>query len=295
MKKLLYTFLFLLIAQTHYAQGDLCASAEPGNGTLAWIVPATPDVEDSVYIYVDVSQDPNCDILVGSMGPMYLWTWSPAQPDSKIGTWNNSGDDARLEQVDGNIWRIGMIPTEFYDVDPEEVYEKGLCFLVKKNDGGTGGDCSAAGGDFKTTDIHLDVPSPFALERKVYSFPDVVSADTLYTRLDDVFTLFYDNSIEEKLTMQNVEDVFAYIRVTGDNGQTYNVSPLSQVGNNPDLQLRNEGDGIFSFRIIPEEFLVDVLPVGVRPARLRFQLITWPLCGTDCAVDGDFFYVIGCE
>ncbi len=293
MKKLIHIIPLLFIAPFIFGQ-DLCSGAEIGDGSLAWLVPATPDVEDSVYIYIDVSQDPNCDILVGDPGPFYIWTWSPVQPDDNIGTWNNSGDNAALEQVDGNIWRFGMIPTEFYGVEAEEIYDKGFCFLIKKSDGGTGGDCSAAGGDFKTTDIFLNVPSPFVFERKVYSFPDVVADDTLYTQLDDVFTVFYNNNIEEKPTMQNVENIFAYMRVIGDDGQTYNVSSLSQVGNNPALELVNDGTGIFSLTMIPEEFLADVLPAGVSPARLRFQLITWPLCGSDCAVDGDFYFVIGC-
>ena len=201
MKNILLIIISMLTTyQLAYTQGDLCAAAEPGNGILAWIDPPSPDVEDSVYLYIDVSQDPNCDILVGNMLPLYIWTWSPAQPDDKIGTWNESGADARMEQVDGDVWRIGMIPTEFYGVEAEEVYEKGICFLAKQQDGGIGGDCNIGGAEPKTTDVHVPVPSPFAAERKVYSFPDVVNADSLYTQLDDVFTLFYNNRIESKLT-----------------------------------------------------------------------------------------------
>jgi len=292
---LLIVFLISTTCQLTHAQGDLCAAAEPGNGTLAWIDPPMPDVEDSVYLYIDVSQDPNCDILVGNMLPLYIWTWSPAQPDDKLGTWNDSDEAARMEQVDGDIWRIGMIPTEFYGVEAEEIYDKGICFLAKRQDGGIGGDCRVGGSEPKTTDVHVPVPSPFAAERKVYSFPDLINADSLYTQLDDVFTLFYDNKIESKLTMQNLADVWIYFRVIGSNGQSYNVTPLSQIGNNPDLQMVNEGDGLFSFQIIPETFLADVLPDGVQPARLRFQFITLPLCGSDCAVDGDFYFVIGCQ
>jgi len=281
--------------QVTHAQGDLCAAAEPGNGILAWIDPPAPDVEDSMFLYIDVSQDPNCDILVGGMQPLYIWTWSPAQPDGRIGTWNNSGADALMEQVDGDIWRIGMIPTEFYGVEAEEVYEKGICFLAKQQDGGIGGDCRIGGAEPKTTDVHVPVSSPFAAERKVFSFPNIVNADSLYTQLDDVFTLFYNNKIESKPSMQNLADAWVYFRIVGSDGQTYSVTPLNQIGTNPDLQMTNEGDGLFSFQVIPENFLEGVLPDGIQSARLRFQFITLPLCGSDCAVDGDFFFVIGCQ
>lgn len=273
---------------------DACPGAVSGAGGFAWIDPAVPDVNDSVYVYVDVSLDPNCQKLASSDGPLYLWTWGPVEPADGNGNWNNSNEANVLEHVEGTIWRFGMVPTEFYGVEADEIYDKGLCFLVKEKDGGSGGDCSEAGEEFKTADIYISVPSPFVKERKVYSYPDVVDGDTLLSRPDDVFTLIYDNKLEEKESMQNVDELFVYFRLEGDDGQNYTVSRLNQVGSNPGLRMTNAGNGIFQYSIIPSQFLEGVLPEGVQVQRMRFQLIRVPLCGADCAVDDSFFFTYKC-
>ncbi len=279
--------------------GPRCPNAIPGAGTLAWIVPEKPDVSDSVYVYVDLSQDPNCTILVGDPGPIYIWTWSPTEPSAKLGTWNNSREEVKMEQVGPNIWRFGMIPTQFYNTDPETIYENGICFLAKRKDGGSGGNCAAGGGDFKTTDIWVPVPKPPGLARKVYSFPDVVELDTLYTCTDDVFTLFYDNRLEDKPSMQNLGDnVFVYFRVIGSNGQTYRFSTLGTVGNNPRLKMKMLGDGLYSFSVIPKDLMLTAnqqLPPGVNIQRLRLQILKWPFSNSDDAVDGEFFFTFKCN
>lgn len=303
MKILTYLFLFLFLgaAATVAAQqgGPRCSTATPGGGSFAWISPERPDVTDSVYVYIDLTQDPNCSILVDDPGPLYIWTWSPTEPSTKIGTWNNSLEGARLEQVGPNIWRFGMIPTQFYDTDPDAVYDNGICFLVKRKDGGTGGNCAAGGGDFKTTDVWVPVPKPPGLARKVYSFPDVRDLDTLLTRTDDVFTLFYNNRLEDKPTMQNLGDnVYVYFRVVGSNGQSYRVSALASVGANPKLKMKNLGDGLYSYSVIPQDIMVGAnqpLPPGVTINRLRLQILRWPFANTDDAVDGEFYFTYKCN
>ena len=278
------------------AQGVNCPNAVAGNNILGWIEPAEPDVNDSVYIYVDVTQDPNCNILVGSTADLYIWTWGPTEPQSKIGTWSNSAETAKMERVSDNIYRFGMIPTEFYGVDADKVYENGICFLAKKKDGGTGGDCKAGGGDNKTTDIHIKVPSPFAKARKVYSFPDVVAEDTLLSRTDDVFTLFYDKRLEEIPKLIAADNFWVYLRVIGTDNKTYNYKALNALTQDPRLQMTDtDGDGVYSFSMIPSDFVKSVLPANVQPARLRIQIVTLPLCGTDCAVEGNFFYTFKCQ
>ena len=299
--KYLFTILLLTTAGFAIAQqgGPRCATAVPGSGTLAWIEPDRPDVSDSVYVYINLAEDPNCGILVNDPGPLYSWTWSPTEPSNKIGTWNNSLETARMEQVGPNIWRFGMIPTQFYDTDPDAVYDNGICFLVKRKDGGSGGNCAAGGGDFKTTDIWVPVPKPPGLARKVYSFPDVVDLDTLYTRPDDVFTLLYNNNLEDKPSMQNLGDnVFVYFRVVGSNGTTYRYRALSAVGNQPVLKMKNLGDGQYSFSVIPKDLMAaadQLLPAGVTISRLRLQILKWPFANTDDAVDGEFYFTFKCD
>ncbi|MEL6866971.1 MAG: hypothetical protein AAFP19_21280 [Bacteroidota bacterium] len=299
MKSIKYLFLGLIsscLSIGLWAQNDLCENATPGAGGLAWIDPAVPDVNDSVYIYIDVSKDPNCTNLVGSEEPLFIWTWSPVSPaEAKQGMWNNSGDDAMMEQVDGDIWRFGMIPTEYYGAEAEEIYARGFCFLAKQRDGGSGGDCNDGGEEFKSTDMHLSVPSPFVTQRKVYSYPEPVEGDTLLSRSDDVFTLFYNNRVESKETMINVDEMWIYFRLEGDDGVEYSYSTLFDVGNNPELMMQNDGNNLFSFSFIPDDFLAGVLPEGVKAHRLRLQLLRWPFNDTDDAVDGDYYFTFRCN
>ncbi len=263
---------------------------------FAWVDPPVPDVTQELTVYVDVAQDPDCSNLASSTGPLYMWTWMPAGPafTDGNGTWDNSNEEMVLTHEGGTLYSITFIPTDFYGVDADAVYENGISFLAKEKDGGGGGDCADGGGEFKTSDINLTIPSPFASVRKVFSVPDLFE-DSLYTNQDDIFTLAYNNSVEEKPSMQNIDEAFVYARVLGDNNTLYNVTSLSQVGNNPDLMMTNQGDGKFTFSIVPEEFYSDALPDGVGIKALQFQIITWPLCGSDCAVDGEFLYPYACQ
>lgn len=261
---------------------------------FAWIDPPVPDVTQEVTIYVDVAQDPNCNNLGSTEGPLYIWTWmpgDPAIPDGN-GTWGSSNEALAMTNEGGTLWSFTMIPTEFYGVDADEVYESGISLLAKEKDGGGGGDCSEGGGEFKTSDIELDVPSPFATVRKVFSIPDLYE-DSLYVEASDVFTLKYNNSIEEKPTMQNLSEVYVYPRGFDTDGNQYIVTPLGQVGNNPNLRMRDLGNGEFSFTIIPELFFGN-LPPDATLEYMQFQIISWPLCGSDCAVDGEFIYPFAC-
>jgi hypothetical protein len=297
MNKIILSILFftLLACSQLVAQGEKCSSATPGTGGFAWIEPAVPDVTDSVFLYVDLSKDPNCQKLLGNPGPLYIWTWSPRQPDDNLGTWNASKETARMQHVQDDIWVFRMIPTEFYGVEAEEVYKFGICFLAKGKDGGSGGDCSATGNEPKSTDVHVPVPKPLTAERKVLSFPDVIPGDTLLIRQNDVFTLYYNNRVENKPTLLNLTEAWVYFRVTGSDGKEYRKSTLFQVGNTPSLKMTNEGNGLFSLQVIPEDFMAGIVPAGVKIVNLKLQILRWPFNNTDDAVEGTFFFHYKCD
>ena len=48
--------------------------------------------EDSVTIFVDLTMM-DCDKLVGHPGPLYLWSWMPAEPLVGNGAWGASNTD----------------------------------------------------------------------------------------------------------------------------------------------------------------------------------------------------------
>lgn len=263
---------------------------------FAWIDPPEPDVREEVTIYVDVAQDPDCQKLASSEGPLYIWTWGPSAPtlENGNGTWDSSNEEMAMTYVEGTIWSFTFIPADFYDVaNFKDIYTSGLDFLVKEKDGGAGGDCSPEGEEYKTSDIHVNVPSPFV--EPVYSIPDVVGDTALFSRTDDVFTLIYDNNLEEKPTMIGATNLYVYPRGFDAEGTQYIVTPLGQLGNDSRLQMQDNGSSIYSFSFIPDEFFADVLPDGGSIETVQFQIVQLPLCGSDCAVDGEFVYKFTCD
>lgn len=265
------------------------------NAQFAYFLPNPANVEDSLTLYVDLSQDPTCTKLVNNQEQLYIWTWVPNDPLIGLGTWGSSNEELKMKNEGNNIWSYKMVPTTFYGVAPKVLYEKGIKFLAKRKNGGQGGDCSETGEEYKTSDISLNIPAPAGVVRKVLSYPDVVGKDTLLSRSDDVFTIIYNNFAEEKLTMQNIGNMAVYIRVLGTDGKQYIPIPLGQLINNPSIKMVNKGAGVWHFSMIPDIFLKSYLPAGVKAKRLRLQLVTLPLCGGDCSVDGEFNFNFKCD
>ena len=138
----------------------ILASASGLLAQKVWTEPETDiDPEDTLKIYIDLSQM-DCDKLLGTTDPVYLWSWMPADPVNGNGDWSNSNTDNEWESIGGDIYRFTMIPTEFYGVDAQTVYDNDISFLAKSLDGGSGGDCSAAGDENKTEDLMVAVDPP---------------------------------------------------------------------------------------------------------------------------------------
>lgn len=255
-----------------------------------WSEPEEIDPNAEVTIYADLSQM-DCDKLVGNAGPLYMWTWNPADPVVGNGDWGNSNPAMEMTNDGPNIWKITFTPVDFYGVDAQTVYDNDISFLVKGVDGGSGGDCSAAGDENKTEDLMLEVNPPDGGVQKVYSFPEPQS-DTVGIGGSDVYTLIYDNSLEEKPSMQNATDLYVYARAYDMNGTRYRPATLQQVGSNPDLQMTKDGT-TFSWTIQPSVFFQ--IPDGQTLDYLELQVVKPVIANSDDAVDGTFIYFIRCN
>lgn len=82
-----------------------------------WSQPAVFVADEEVTFFFNVSgtdlADTNEDI--------YLWAWFPSEPDAGNGA--NSSDFAKLTQVKDNVWKITMIPTEYFGVEANNISE----------------------------------------------------------------------------------------------------------------------------------------------------------------------------
>ncbi|MEN7549088.1 hypothetical protein AAG747_14290 [Rapidithrix thailandica] len=192
----------------------------------------TPDEE--VTFYFDVTGTD----LDGEVGPLYLWTWEPNQPDAKLGTWDNSSEEAKLTQVDGNLWSFTMVPTDFYGVDASAITQ--IFGLLKTKDG------SKQTGNF-------DADSGTAIQ--VYDFSKVA------TKILDYYPKNFKG--DEPLTII-LNANLAWSDGGSSQGQLVGKQPSMHSGVNgwqnviesgqPETLLKDLGDGIYKIDFIPSEY-----------------------------------------
>ena len=235
----------------------------------------------------------DCDILVGTTDPLYIWTWMPADPVNGNGDWSSSNTDNQWEDLGNDVYRFTMIPTEFYGVTAQEVYDNDISFLAKKEDGGSGGDCSSATGtEDKTEDITIEVDPPTGGAVKVYPFPSFNDGDSLALTQKDIFTVFYDNSIEDKVSMQNPGDLYVYVTAFDMNGNNYRPATIGTVGSTPSLKMTQEGS-LYRWTIQPERLFN--IPNGETLNRIELQVVKPVIVNSDDTVDGTFNYFFRCN
>lgn len=228
--------------------------------------PENINPEDSLKIMVDISAlDMSLDhnqLLMDAVDAgedMYIWTWNPVEHPvghpyvNGIGSqaWKNSNDTLIMKHEGGYVFSWSIIPVDFYETSAANVYAKDISFLVKPKDGGGYGDP-----DIKSSDLTVAVDPPTTTKDPVYQFPKFVNDSS-------IVTIVYDNNREPKATMQDLPEgnVFVHITYWTDSddpigpGQQYAL--WTQVGNTPELALREVEPGIFHFTFVPGEFLND--------------------------------------
>lgn len=274
---------------------------------IAWTEPAGNDFnpDDSVSLYINLNNTENFGGILDSAlkgVDMYIWTWKPKEHPvghplvNGLGErpWQNSNDALRLTHMGGGIFRYRMVPTQFYEVDAATVFAEDFSMLVKpKNGGGYGAP------DIKTADIIIRVDPPSFGPRKVYSFPDQLNPDgAMAIGPNDFFSLFYDNTIEEKTTLQNSSlPFYVYVRAYLDDGTELRPVQLRQVVNNDQFMMKpvTGSPGKHRYTIVPNKLLAGSIPAGKKLVRLRLQIIRKDFVNSAQAVDGEYNYYLNCD
>lgn len=224
--------------------------------------PSPTDVTSNAKLVIDItSSQCNCpalqDLAVPNPPePLYIWTWNPnEQRDSPYlnGVWNNSNENMKMTQDPTNpaIWSFDFdnVPlTTFYGVSATTMYSVGIDFLVKKKDGSA----DASGVEQKSPDQHIDLV-PLTCVDKVCPFPTKFFQDE-YTIIN------YDTKLETNTALQNLgpDQCYIYIKysVNGGAEQTYgNANIATLASQHPELKMEYDGDGVFSFALLPQDFL----------------------------------------
>jgi hypothetical protein len=221
---------------------------------------------------------------------MYIWTWSPFEfpaGSPKVNgegeqPWKNSNEVLKMTSEGGLVYSYTMIPVEFYEVDAATVFANDIKFLVKPKDGGGYGDP-----DIKSEDLTLEINPPNVARSIVYGFPSAPLQD-------DIFRIVYDNYREDKPSMQNLEagNVYVYLEATLTDSSTIVPSTFFQVGNNPNLEMKVAGNGIFELVIIPEIFFN--LQSGQKIDNIKSIVMKKQFLSGADRVDDDYIIDLSC-
>ena len=275
MKRLLLFVPSLLLAA--FAFGQKAYLEDPDNF----------DPTQPTKILVDIKQC-DCQRLLGAP-EVFLWTWEPpelpASDPNNNGSWTSSNPALAMTNEGDDVWSFTFTPTDFYGVGADAVYSTGFSFLVKAKDGSGfgGGGCD----EDKTENLSIKPELPEVPVLVVAGFPSNLLPQ-------DVFTLVYDNSQEEKVSMQNLsaDEVYCYASAFVDSVE-YEVTPFFQVPNNAALQMQSSGDGTFTLMFIPEQFFTNV-PTGSTITSMRFVVRKKVYLGTADQVDDPLLVPVGC-
>ena len=257
------------------------------------------DPDGTLKILVNVNQMDNSEAFVANLqdsveagADLYLWTWQPAEhPEGHPlvnGTgdrpWQSSNDSLKMTKEGSGVFSFTMVPTAFYEVTAQEVYDNDISFLVKTKNGGGYGDP-----DVKSPDLSVLVDPPLLERRPAYLFPGTFKET-------DLVQLYYDNNKEQKPSMQNLSasEAYFYAEATlADSTVTRIARNSFSVGPKPELQLEDAGGGIFKKYFIPREFFDVPAGLSIKSIKCYVQKKTY-LSGQD-RISYDVTADVGCQ
>jgi hypothetical protein len=204
--------------------------------------------------------------MMGTSGPVFMWTWAPASlPQSVLGTWNNStpGPQTNWISLGNNQWLFKMRPTvkDYYGVSAADVYSAGgIRFLAKLQDGLNGSDCLQQN---KTEDLFIPITPPYIPPPTVKSFPSklpftapATKNDTILANPNNVFKLMYNKNVADS-TSRTFTGYNVFATATFSDGTTYTpVSPANLSSTAATHMLDPDGDNIYEWSIIPSQYFV---------------------------------------
>ncbi|MCB0737008.1 MAG: hypothetical protein KDC92_05810 [Bacteroidetes bacterium] len=279
MKKLITLIAVLGIVSTAFAQKVYLKDEENFDPTK------------ETTIMVDISKC-DCQRLLNNPGPLYMWTWNPAElpkgDPNHNGDWTSSNEALAMTNEGNNLWSFTMIPTEFYGVGAKKVYENGFSLLVKAKDGtgGGGGGCD----EDKTEDLIIEVEAPEGPSIALVAIPTAPA-------VDDLLTIVYDNTTEENVNMQNLAEGDAYVvpSVLGSDSVSYNYAPFFSITDYNELIMTRLDNGKFIWVIEPEAFFKAKLPAGVTPIQITIVIRKKVYKTSADRVSDDLTVLVGCQ
>lgn len=231
--------------------------------------PADFSPTDSVKFIIDIKQCTNQQLLGHDPEDVYLWTWKPEEAGRPAewaqGTWGASNPNLKMKYEGDNVWSFKMVPVSFYGVDAATCYAKDFFMLAKAVDGSA-----------QTEDLSIMIEPPATGPKKVLVFPDKAKKDTVYIKMNDAFTVFYDRKLETKPELVGNTEFSVFMEgILDDSVSKVRVSPLGQVGANDKLKMKEVGNGMFRLTFIPEKIFAEAMTAfpGRRIIKMQYKII----------------------
>ncbi|MEH0153131.1 hypothetical protein V6R21_03235 [Limibacter armeniacum] len=232
MKKLLFTLTILAMPILGFCQARIAD---------IWTQPAIFVADEEVTIYFDVTGTS----LAGASEDVYLWSWFPSEPDA--GNWESSSEFAKLTHVEGDIWQITMVPSEYYGVDASSIVS--IYGLLKNKDGSKVTDAFAPD---KGNAVNLYSLTDIKTTLTVDYYPKEIPVDRPFSMVFNANNTMSDCDDSGSGNVGKLAGADAVHLHSGIN-EWQNV-----VENNPDnfekTALTHLGDGIWRMDMIPSEY-----------------------------------------
>jgi hypothetical protein len=238
-------------------------------GQAAFVFPSPTNANGTVDIYIDVAQTTGGLKAILNNHPdaqdsVYMWTWQPAGPACGNGEWGNSNDCMLLTQVQGLLYKMTVVPTQFYSgITPLNLYQTGISCLAKLKSGYAYADDGV--GEAKTEDLHIDIVPALCADR-ICLFPEAA-------KQDDFLSITYDNLQETDANLQNLgtDECYIFLRAFTGSFTYFDVAIAANVTSTPSLKMKDIGGGKFRITFIPEEFIP--IPAGSTITKLAYYIV----------------------
>jgi len=231
-RKLINLIILIFLPLVVFSQGRIAE---------IWTDPAIYAADEEVSWYFDVSGT----ALDGETQGVYLWSWFPSEPDE--GNWASSSEFAALSHVEGNIWRMDLVPTEYYGVEANEIFA--FYGLLKNKNGSKVTDAFAPDQE-PPNHIQLYNLSLIEGDELMQHLPAEVFANrplSIVVNANNTWSGCESSSVQGELAGAASVHI-----VAGLNDWEYSVNVTPETENK--TQLISMGDGIYRIDMILEEY-----------------------------------------
>lgn len=229
---LIYLQLTILFPAISFADGRIAE---------IWTQPAIFKADEPVSWFFDVTGT----ALEGVSEGIYMWSWYPTEPDE--GNWTNSSDFTALTHVEGNIWRLDLVPTEYYGIEASEIVE---FYGLLKNDNGSKFTDAFAPDQIPPNQIQLYSLSSIEGNGVMEYMPREVFGHRQVSIVINVNNTW--SGCESAATQGELAEAESVHIIAGLNNREYSVALIPD--NLEITKLDSLGNGVYRFDFIPEVY-----------------------------------------